>query len=88
MPFLGVFAGGVSWVFIRVLEKCEDWFPMLPCNDYVQNIIGMLMVGSISYSLFVFTGHYHTAGVGYGNIQYILNGNPQNIGSFGTAACC
>ncbi|MDD7910339.1 chloride channel protein [Pseudovibrio exalbescens] len=76
---LGFLAGFVSWAFIRVLEKCEDWFPKLPGNEYTQNIIGMLLVGSMSYAFFVTTGAYHTAGVGYAAIQDILNDNPQTF---------
>ncbi|SHM21806.1 chloride channel protein [Roseibium suaedae] len=73
---LGVLAGIVSWAFIRVLAKCEDIFPALPGNDYTQNIIGMLIIGTLSYVFFTTTGQYHTAGVGYATIQDILNGTP------------
>ncbi|WP_036488189.1 chloride channel protein [Pseudovibrio exalbescens] len=76
---LGVLAGVVGWAFIRCLEKCEDWFPMLPVNEYVQNMIGMLIVGGMTYAFFVATGNYHTAGVGYATIQDILNSNPQTL---------
>ncbi|WP_068085905.1 chloride channel protein [Polycladidibacter stylochi] len=76
---LGVLAGFVGYSFIKVLAACEDFFPSLPVNEYLQNVIGMLIVGSMSYAFFVTTGHYHTAGVGYGVIQDILNNNPQTF---------
>ncbi len=73
---LGVFAGVASWAFVKFLAWCEDIFPKLPGNEYTQNIIGMLMIGCLSYAFFLTTGHYHTAGVGYATIQDILNGTP------------
>lgn len=73
---LGVLAGIASWAFIRTLAWCEDLFPKLPGNDYTQNIIGMLIIGTLSYVLMLTTGHYHTAGVGYATIQDILNSTP------------
>ncbi|TYC51703.1 chloride channel protein [Rhodobacterales bacterium] len=76
---LGVLAGVASWMFIRTLAWCEDVFPKLPGNDYTQNIIGMLMIGIMSYLFLLTTGHYHTAGVGYATIQDILNANPYAI---------
>lgn len=71
---LGVLGGVASWAFIRFLAATEDFFPKIPGNDYTRSIIGMLMVGGLSYLLFSVTGHYHTAGVGYATIQDILDG--------------
>ncbi|MDJ0931174.1 chloride channel protein [Breoghania sp.] len=71
---LGGFAGIASWAFVKFLAWCEDIFPMLPGNDYTQNIVGMLLIGCLSYGFFLTTGHYHTSGVGYATIQDILNG--------------
>lgn len=71
---LGVLAGVASWAFVRFLAFTEDFFPKIPGNDYTRSIIGMLLVGGLSYMLFSVTGHYHTAGVGYATIQAILNG--------------
>ncbi len=76
---LGVLAGVVSWAFIRTLAWCEDIFPELPGNEYTQNIIGMLMIGCLSYVFLLMTGHYHTAGVGYATIQDVLNSTPYTI---------
>ncbi|PTW58783.1 CIC family chloride channel protein [Breoghania corrubedonensis] len=73
---LGGCAGVASWAFVKFLAWCEDIFPMLPGNEYTQNVVGMLMIGCLSYAFFVTTGHYHTAGVGYATIQDILNGTP------------
>lgn len=76
---LGILAGVASWAFIKILAWCEDVFPALPGNEYTQNIIGMLLIGILSYGFFATTGHYHTAGVGYATIQDILNANSYTI---------
>ncbi|WP_346894323.1 chloride channel protein [uncultured Roseibium sp.] len=77
--FLGAAAGVASWAFIRTLAWCEDFFPALPGNEYTQNIIGMLIIGCMSYAFFLMTGNYHTSGVGYATIQDILNATPYTI---------
>ena len=71
---LGVLSGVASWAFVKFLAWCEDVFPTLPGNAYTQNMVGMLIIGVLSYGFFVFTGAYHTAGVGYATIQDILDG--------------
>jgi CIC family chloride channel protein len=76
---LGALAGVASWAFIRSLAWCEDVFPKLPGNEYTQNIIGMLLIGVLGYAFFVFTGQYHTYGVGYATIQDILNERPYTL---------
>jgi len=76
---LGVAAGVASWAFIRILAWCEDIFPMLPGNEYTQNMVGMLLIGVLAYGSFYTTGHYHTAGVGYATIQNILDGVPYGM---------
>ena len=75
---LGVAAGVASWLFIRVLAWCEDFFPTLPGNAYTQNIVGMVLIGLIFLGFQYWTGHAQTAGVGYSTIQSILDG-----GNFG-----
>ncbi len=76
---LGVLAGLASWAFIRTLAWCEDFFPKLPGNEYVQNVIGMLIIGALGYAFFVSTGHYHVFGVGYASIQDVLNATPYTL---------
>ncbi len=71
---LGGVAGLASWAFIKALAYAEDFFPSLPVNEYVQNIIGMLAIGLIAYGFMLTTGHLQTAGVGYATIQSILEG--------------
>ncbi|MGE0230173.1 MAG: chloride channel protein [Flavobacteriaceae bacterium] len=71
---LGVLGGIASWAFVKFLAWCEDFFPAMPGNDYTRNIIGMLIIGLMSYGFFVYTGAYHAAGVGYATIQDILDG--------------
>ncbi len=79
---LGVLAGIVSWAFIRLLALSEDWFPKVPGGAYVQNAIGMLLIGVLFYAFQVTTGHTQTAGVGYATIQEILEGGMSGLGLF------
>jgi CIC family chloride channel protein len=51
----------------------EDLFPSLPGNAYTQNILGMLMIGVLSYGFVLATGQPHTSGVGYATIQSIVS---------------
>jgi len=76
---LGTAAGVVSWLFIRFLAFCEDFFPKLPGNAYTQNIVGMLLIGFLFYGFQFTTGFPQTAGVGYATIQSILNGTNMGI---------
>jgi chloride channel protein, CIC family len=76
---LGTAAGVVSWMFIRFLAFCEDFFPKLPGNAYTQNIVGMLLIGLLFYGFQLTTGFPQTAGVGYATIQSILNGTNMGI---------
>ncbi len=70
---LGVLAGLVCWAFVRFLAYCEDLFPALPGNAYTQNIVGMLLIGLLSYGFVLTTGQPHTSGVGYATIQAIVS---------------
>lgn len=72
---LGVLAGVASWAFIKGLAFAEDYFPTLPGGAYVQNIIGMVIIGVMAYGFQVFAGHPHTSGVGYSTIQSVLEGH-------------
>jgi CIC family chloride channel protein len=71
---LGALVGVGAWAFIRVLVFMEDWFPEIPGGPYVQNIIGMAIVGGMMVTLGHVYGHYYVDGVGYGVIQAILDG--------------
>ena len=72
---LGVLAGVVSWGFVRLLAFMEDFFPQTFKNDYVANIVGMLLVGLMGWGFYMWTGHYEVMSVGYATIQNILYGN-------------
>ncbi len=76
---LGVLAGVACWAFIRFLAYCEDLFPTLPGNAYTQNIIGMLLIGLLSYGFVLTTGQPHTSGVGYATIQEIVSNGHYTI---------
>ena len=70
---LGGFVGVGAWAFIRVLVFMEDGFPRIPGGPYVQNVIGMAIVGVMMVTLAHQFGHYYVDGVGYGVIQAILD---------------
>ena len=71
---LGLLVGVGAWAFIRVLVFMEDIFPEIPGGPYLQNIIGMTIVGGLMIVLAHYFGHYYVDGVGYGVIQAILAG--------------
>lgn len=71
---LGLLAGGAAWAFVKFLAFTEDLFPKIPGGAYVQNVIGMLIVGTLGYAMMQTTGHYHLMGVGYATIQSIVSG--------------
>jgi CIC family chloride channel protein len=70
---LGVLCGVAAWAFIRVLVLMEDGFPKLPGGAYVQNILGMAIIGGMMVALTRQFGHPYVDGVGYGVIQSILD---------------
>jgi CIC family chloride channel protein len=71
---LGAIVGLGAWAFIRVLVWMEDTFPKIPGGPYVQNVIGMGIVGVMMAALARLYGHHYVDGVGYGVIQTILDG--------------
>jgi CIC family chloride channel protein len=77
---LGVLCGIASWAFIRLLVLMEDGFPKIPGGAYVQNVIGMAIVGLMMVGLTHAYGHPYVDGVGYGVIQSILDKNMAAIG--------
>jgi len=70
---LGLLCGAAAWAFIRLLVFMEDGFPRLSENEYVQNIVGMLIIGAIMVGLTRVFGHSYVDGVGYSVIQQILD---------------
>ena len=48
---LGALCGLASWAFIRLLVVMEDGFPKLPGGVYMQNIVGMAIIGLMMVSL-------------------------------------
>ena len=48
---LGALCGVAAWAFIRLLVFMEDGFPKLPGGVYVQNIIGMTLIGLMMVGL-------------------------------------
>lgn len=69
---LGVLCGLAAWAFIRLLVLMEDGFPRIPGGVYVQNVIGMAIVGALMVILMWTFGHTYVDGVGYGVIQSVL----------------
>ncbi|MDE2472552.1 MAG: chloride channel protein [Bradyrhizobium sp.] len=70
---LGLACGMAAWAFIRMLVFMEDGFPKLSKNEYVQNVIGMSVIGLMMVVLARTFGHTYIDGVGYSVIQDILD---------------
>jgi len=70
---LGLACGAAAWAFIRVLVFMEDGFPRLTQNEYVQNVLGMSVIGLMMVGLTRTFGHSYIDGVGYSVIQDILD---------------
>ena len=70
---LGLLCGVGAWLFIRLLVFMEDGFPRLSGNEYVQNIVGMTVIGLMMVGLTHAFGHSYIDGVGYSVIQNILD---------------
>lgn len=70
---LGLLCGVAAWAFIRVLVFMEDGFPRLTQNEYVQNVLGMTVIGLMMVGLTRSFGHSYIDGVGYSVIQEILD---------------
>lgn len=72
---LGLLCGVAAWAFIRLLVIMEDGFPKLPGGEYVQNIIGMTIIGLMMVGLTHAFGQPYVNGVGYSVIQSIFDHN-------------
>ncbi|HVX78294.1 MAG TPA: chloride channel protein [Bradyrhizobium sp.] len=70
---LGLLCGVAAWAFIRLLVVMEDGFPKLADNEYIQNIVGMTIIGLMMVALSRLFGHSYIDGVGYSVIQQILD---------------
>ena len=58
----------------------EDGFPKLPGGVYVQNILGMAIIGLMMVGLTRAFGHSYVDGVGYGVIQSVLDNDMTAVG--------
>ncbi|MGA2191028.1 MAG: chloride channel protein [Steroidobacteraceae bacterium] len=70
---LGAAAGLAATGFIRGLHGMEAAFQRIR-NPYLRHAIGMLLVGTLMYTLFRTAGQYYVDGVGYATIQDVLLG--------------
>jgi CIC family chloride channel protein len=66
---LGIIAGFVGMLFIKTLYKSGDIFNTLPLPEYLQPMLGGLLLGI----MLIFSPHVF--GVGYGTINLALTGN-------------
>ncbi len=84
VPFLlfGILLGFASWSMIAVLGWAERQFARITPNPYLQHIVGMLIVGVLSYGTMVGTGHYFVAGPSYAALQDMLRGDVATLGFF------
>jgi CIC family chloride channel protein len=77
---LGLLCGVAAWAFIRLLVFMEDGFPKLTQNEYVQNVLGMTVIGLMMVGLTRSFGHSYIDGVGYSVIQDILDHRMTAVG--------
>ncbi|OTP70750.1 chloride channel protein [Caballeronia sordidicola] len=70
---LGAITGIAAALLIRSLHWAEDAFERIP-NPYLRHGVGMLIVGSMMYALWLTASHYYVEGVGYATIQATLYG--------------
>jgi chloride channel protein, CIC family len=70
---LGAVIGVAAAGFVRGLDFAERLFARIG-NSYARHALGMLLVGSLFYSLYVSFGHYYVEGVGYASVQAVLLG--------------
>ncbi len=73
LALLGVLCGLAAFAFIRTLTFLELRFERWRASPYLKNLAGMTVIGAVMYALFLYDGHYHTAGVGYATIQAVLD---------------
>ncbi|WP_426440050.1 chloride channel protein [Bradyrhizobium genosp. P] len=77
---LGLLCGVAAWAFIRMLVFMEDGLPKLPGGEYIQNIVGMTIIGLMMVALTHMFGEPYVNGVGYSVIQSILNQKMTAVG--------
>jgi CIC family chloride channel protein len=84
VPFLlfGILLGVAAWSMIAVLGWAERQFARITPNPYLQHIIGMLIVGMLSYGMMIGTGHYFVAGPSYAALQDMLHGDISTLAFF------
>jgi CIC family chloride channel protein len=70
---LGLLCGVAAWAFIRLLVFMEDGFPKLSANEYLQNVVGMTVIGLMMVLLTRAFGHSYIDGVGYSVIQEVFD---------------
>ena len=71
LPF-GAIMGLFAILFVNSIYWFEDKFEALPVNEYVTHIIGTVLLGTVFYLMYRYTGHYYVEGVGYATINSIL----------------
>jgi chloride channel protein, CIC family len=84
LPFVlfGILLGFASWLMIRLLGWSERLFQRISPNPYLQHMVGMLMVGAITYGLMLGTGYYFVEGPSYAALQDMLRGDVATLGFF------
>lgn len=72
---LGILAGLVSMVYVKSVYWFEDQFDQrIGGSYYRRHLLGMFLVGILSYALYLGFGQYYVEGVGYATIQQVLTG--------------
>jgi CIC family chloride channel protein len=69
---LGVLAGLAALFFTKFFYKIEDAFDALRAPTYIKPMLGGLLLGILGLLLFLYSGHYHVFGVGYGSMMPVM----------------
>ena len=84
---LGAITGVAAAGFVSGLHLLEDLFDLIK-ERYTRHVLGMLMVGTLMYTLMHFYGHYYVEGVGYATVQSILLGQLAGAGFLSLLFVC
>lgn len=71
-PFAAL-VGLLALAFIKSIYWSEEWFERLPLGPYQRHMLGMLVLGLLFQTMYMYTGHYYVQGVGYATIQDLVS---------------
>jgi chloride channel protein, CIC family len=71
---LGILTALSACAFIVVVRRCRSSLDRMPGNIHLQHALAMLLVGVVIYIIFIWTGHYAVAGIGYDTVRDLFSG--------------